>query len=75
MTEQNSKRVRINAVQDAKGFFKLDVTAEVENVDGDDPVNTASAMLIRTIWAARSDMTNAGFKYLSDPEDKKEPEK
>ena len=72
MDNQNSKRVRINAVQDAKGFFKLDVTAEVEYVDGNDPVSAATEMLTRTIGAARADFTCAGLKYLADPEDKKE---
>jgi hypothetical protein len=69
MDAQNSKRVRINAVQDAKGFFKLDVTAEIEcafEVAGD-PVAIASAMLVRTINTARADMTANGMKYLADP--------
>lgn len=67
MDNQNSKRVRINAVQDAKGYFKLDVTAEVENVDGDDPVALAGAMLTRAIRQARIDMSAAGLKWLADP--------
>lgn len=67
MDNQNSKRVRINAVQDAKGFFKLDVTAEVENVDGADPVAQAGAMLARAINQARIEMNAAGLKWLADP--------
>lgn len=67
MAEQNSKRVRINAVQDAKGFFKLDVTAEVEYVDGADPVDTAAVMLTRTIEKARKELEVSGMKWLADP--------
>lgn len=67
MDAQNSKRVRINAVQDAKGFFKLDVTAEVECVDGADPVDTAAVMLMRTIEKARKELEVSGMKWLADP--------
>lgn len=68
MDAQNSKRVRINAVQDAKGFFKLDVTAEVERADGLDPVGEASALLTRAIKQARMDFDGNGLKWLADHE-------
>jgi len=67
MDAQNSKRVRINAVQDVKGYFKLDCTAEVERVDGTDPIAEASKMLAETILLARVDFDKRGLKWLADP--------
>lgn len=68
MDAQNSKRVRINAVQDAKGFFKLDVTAEVERIDDADAIALASKTLADTIVSARLELETRGMKWLSDPE-------
>lgn len=67
--QQNSKRVRINAAQDAKGFFKIEATTEVETFDGSDPIATAAEMLKAAVFAARAQFDAAGMKYLADPKE------
>ena len=57
----NLSRVRINATQDAKGFFKLEATAEFETVD------QAAQALADAITKARLTMTAAGLKVLATP--------
>ena len=64
-----SKRVRINATQDAKGFFKLEATAEVETFDGTDPIVIASKMLPAAVIAARVEFEAAGMKALANPKE------
>jgi len=54
-------RVRINAAQDAKGFYKLEATAEFDTVE-DAAKNVADALV-----AANASLTAAGFKVIPNP--------
>jgi len=63
MPESTSNhRIRINAEQDAKGFYKIECTAEFDSVE------EASANVAAGILAARESMSMAGLKFLSDPQ-------
>ena len=60
MDEQTTSnhRVRINAAQDAKGFFKLEATAEFDTVE------EAADNVAKALTAANASITAAGFKVV-----------
>lgn len=55
------KAVRVNATQDAKGFFKIEATARA------DLASEAAGLLVDAIKATREKMTAEGMKFLVDP--------
>jgi hypothetical protein len=61
MPEVTNHRVRINAAQDAKGFYKIEATAEFDSVE------EAAANVAAALVAGRESITAAGFKVLADP--------
>lgn len=61
MEEQtnNNHRVRINAAQDAKGFFKIEATAEFDTVE------EAAAKVAEALTAATASIIAQGFKVVT----------
>lgn len=60
--ENTTGRCRINFAQDAKGFVKLDVTAEYETPE------LAAEMMGKAIDAARATASAKGLKMLESIE-------
>ena len=60
-SELSNHRVRINASQDAKGFFKLEATAEFDTVE------EAADNVAKALTAAATSITAAGFKVIPNP--------
>jgi len=59
VVDSSNHRVRINATQDAKGFFKIEATAEFDTVED------AAAKVAEALTAATASITAAGFKVVT----------
>ena len=59
--EGNNHRVRINASQDAKGYYKLECTAEFDSVE-EAALNMANGLV-----RARAELIAQGLRPIADP--------